>query len=140
MLIWTIISFIVLVHVFKIRYLNYYDELINEEKVDTKNDKKKEEKSKIKEDKKDRIIIRDENTRPFAFLSVLSKIIIIFVKVFVFFFGLFFMFTLLMLAIFFIISALLLVFKCYIYWKHNCDSCITCNKCNNTNVNNRIYI
>ena len=48
MLIWTIISFIVLVHVFKIRYLNYYDELINEEKVDTKNDKKKEEKSKIK--------------------------------------------------------------------------------------------
>lgn len=92
MLIWTIISFIVLVHVFKIRYLNYYDELINEEKVDTKNDKK------------DRIIIRDENTRPFAFLSVLSKIIIIFVKVFVFFFGLFFMFTLLMLAIFFIIS------------------------------------
>ena len=104
MLIWTIISFIVLVHVFKIRYLNYYDELINEEKVDTKNDKKKEEKSKIKEDKKDRIIIRDENTRPFAFLSVLSKIIIIFVKVFVFFFGLFFMFTLLMLAIFFIIS------------------------------------
>lgn len=92
MLIWTIISFIVLVHVFKIRYLNYYDELINEEK------------SKIKEDKKDRIIIRDENTRPFAFLSVLSKIIIIFVKVFVFFFGLFFMFTLLMLAIFFIIS------------------------------------
>ena len=104
MLIWTIISFIVLVHVFKIRYLNYYDKLINEEKVDTKNDKKKEEKSKIKEDKKDRIIIRDENTRPFAFLSVLSKIIIIFVKVFVFFFGLFFMFTLLMLAIFFIIS------------------------------------
>ena len=104
MLIWTIISFIVLVHVFKIRYLNYYDELISEEKVDTKNDKKKEEKSKIKEDKKDRIIIRDENTRPFAFLSVLSKIIIIFVKVFVFFFGLFFMFTLLMLAIFFIIS------------------------------------
>ena len=54
--------------------------------------------------KKDRIIIRDENTRPFAFLSVLSKIIIMFVKVFVFFFGLFFMFTLLMLAIFFIIS------------------------------------
>lgn len=104
MLIWTIISFIVLVHVFKIRYLNYYDELINEEKIDTKDDKKKEEKSKIKEDKKDRIIIRDENTRPFAFLSVLSKIIIIFVKVFVFFFGLFFMFTLLMLAIFFIIS------------------------------------
>ena len=104
MLIWTIISFIVLVHVFKIRYLNYYDEIINEEKIDTKDDKKKEEKSKIKEDKKDRIIIRDENTRPFAFLSVLSKIIIIFVKVFVFFFGLFFMFTLLMLAIFFIIS------------------------------------
>ena len=104
MLIWTIISFIVLVHVFKIRYLNYYDEIINEEKIDTKDDKKKEEKSKIKEDKKDRIIIRDENTRPFAFLSVLSKIIIMFVKVFVFFFGLFFMFTLLMLAIFFIIS------------------------------------
>lgn len=92
MLIWTIISFIVLVHVFKIRYLNYYDEIINEEKIDTK------------DDKKDRIIIRDENTRPFAFLSVLSKIIIMFVKVFVFFFGLFFMFTLLMLAIFFIIS------------------------------------
>ena len=72
--------------------------------TDEYSNKKKEEKSKIKEDKKDRIIIRDENTRPFAFLSVLSKIIIMFVKVFVFFFGLFFMFTLLMFAIFFIIS------------------------------------
>lgn len=40
MIIWTIISIIVLVHVFKIRYLNYYDEIINNEKDDKKQDKK----------------------------------------------------------------------------------------------------
>lgn len=100
MIIWTIISIIVLVHVFKIRYLNYYDEIINTEK----DDKEKDKKSKIKEDKRKKIIIRDENSRPFAFLSVLSKIIIMFVKIFIFFLGLFFAFTLLMLAIMLVVS------------------------------------
>lgn len=103
-IIWTIISIIVLVHVFKIRYLNYYDELINEEKIDSSNDKKQDKKMKIKEKKEKRIIIRDEKSRPFAFLSVLSKIIIMFAKIFIFFLGLFFASTLLMLTIMFVVS------------------------------------
>lgn len=89
-------SVIVIIHVFKIRYLDYYDKLVLENKVEDKDDEVKEEKpSKIEksEDKKEgkfkfklnnepKIIIRDKHTT-FAFLSTLSKIIIGIFKAFV---------------------------------------------------------
>ncbi len=98
-IVWVILSIIILVHVFKIRYLNYYDKIDNKEKSDT-TDKVK----KIKLEKKDRIIIRDDKNRPFEFLSILSRIIIFFTKIFVFFFGLFFAFSLLVLVACFVVS------------------------------------
>lgn len=89
------LSVIVIVHVFKIRYLDYYDKLILENKTDenekveeektTKTDKskdKKESKFKFKLNNEPKIIIRDKHTT-FAFLSTLSKIIIGIFKAFV---------------------------------------------------------
>ena len=84
-----VVGCIILIHTFKIRYLNYFqdkkdnenelsvkDEKISKEEniIDKKNDNKNE-----KVDSK-KIIIRDENDKPFAFLGVFSKIIIFFIK------------------------------------------------------------
>lgn len=85
-IVWFILSVIILVHIFKIRYLDYYERALGEKKV---NEKKNEEKivkekdnskNKIKSESKPNIIIRDADSKPFAFLSVLSKIVIYFIK------------------------------------------------------------
>ena len=88
--VWFIIEFIILVHVFKIRYLNYYDKA-KEEKKNT--DNSDESKDKIKLEKKENVVIRDGKDRPFAFLSVLSKIVIFFIKLFLAWIALILMFT-----------------------------------------------
>ena len=89
--VWFIIEFIILVHVFKIRYLNYYDKA-KEEKKNT--DNSDESKDKIKLEKKENVVIRDGKDRPFAFLSVLSKIVMFFIKLFLAWIALILMFTL----------------------------------------------
>ena len=77
LIIWIIIEAIILIHTFKIRYLNYYDKVSNktEETPIIENNDKKQEK------KKETVIIRDDKHAPFAFLSVLSSIVIIFAKI-----------------------------------------------------------
>ena len=96
-IIWIIIELIILVHTFKIRYLDYYDKL-----------EKKEDKTINNEtNSKEKIIIRDKNERPFAFLSVLSKIIIIFAKIFLLLFSINFIVVLFSLAIALVISIFL---------------------------------
>lgn len=74
--VWFVVSVIVLVHTFKIRYLNYYD------KAKKETEESKNESEKIKLEKKENVVIRDERDKPFAFLSVLSKIVIFFIKLF----------------------------------------------------------
>lgn len=78
-ILWFVIAVIALVHTFKIRYLNYYEEPEKEEKSNKKDSNKKTE---IKTS--ERVIIRDEKDKPFAFLSVLSKIVLFFIKFIVF--------------------------------------------------------
>ena len=79
-----ILSLIVIIHIFKIRYLNYYDKCINTD--DSKNIKNKnsdlnDEKVIFNDNKKEeRIVFRDPNHEPFAFLSILSKIVIYVIK------------------------------------------------------------
>ena len=72
-IIWIIIEVIILIHTFKIRYLNYYDKVSN-----TNEEISKDEKIN---NKKPTVIIRDDKHAPFAFLSVLSSIVIIFAKI-----------------------------------------------------------
>ncbi len=90
------LGFIILIHIYKVRYLDYYDKLVSEtenssNKVDFEKDNVVEDKVKDKqvndtsetkfklEQKTPKIIIRDKH-EPFAFLSVISKIIVAFCK------------------------------------------------------------
>lgn len=88
-LIWLIIAVIALVHTFKIRYLNYYDKENSEKENENKDNNSKEKdnnsnNTQLKNNEK--IIIRDEKDKPFAFLGALSKIVIIFIKFITFWF------------------------------------------------------
>lgn len=85
-------SGIIIVHVFKIRYLDFYDKAVNDENTNsskpdialennTKVNKKEKENNKVhfNINKEPKIIIRDKYTT-FAFLTTLSKLIIGIVK------------------------------------------------------------
>ena len=78
-LIWFVIELIVIVHTFKIRYLNYYEEDKKEENKVVENNNSTNTSEKKSENK----ITRDE--KPFEFLGSLSKIVIIFIKFIAFF-------------------------------------------------------
>ena len=103
---WFVLAVIVMVHTFKIRYLNYYEEITSDEQPSQEEPKKKE---KV-EMKQERVVIRDseENDKPFAFLGVLSKIIIIFIKFLVGCFALGIIATLIGLVIATVVSASLI--------------------------------
>lgn len=79
-----ILSLIVIIHIFKIRYLNYYDKCVDAS--DSKNIKNKNsdlnDKKVISNDnkKEERIVFRDPNHEPFAFLSIFSKAVIYVIK------------------------------------------------------------
>lgn len=108
--IWLIISIIAIIHIFKLRYLNYYDEIVEKEKNvssrKVKENKKEETNTTTSFERKDeeKIILRDPNHEPFAFLSLLSKIVIFFVKITIAFIGLFLVFTLTLSLISLVIS------------------------------------
>lgn len=101
-LIWFIFSVIIIIHIFKLRYLNYYDEII----TDAETDNKKEEKikSEIKNNVKTKIVLRDQKKEPYVFLTVLSKIVILIFKGFISLIGLILIFTLILALIGLIIS------------------------------------
>ncbi len=115
-----IISIIVITHIFKTRYLDYYEKIKSksnepdnesdnphfeyEEKKDTNIEKKRKIPFKKNEDK---IIIRDPKHSEYKFLNTLFKIIIGVIKFFSLCFGLFVVFVLICLFISFIASFLL---------------------------------
>lgn len=82
----TILSAIVFLHIFKIRYLDYY-EFIEEKEIEPEF-KNKKDKNDLPEDKlqiekveqidskKEKIIIRDPNHNPFGFLEIITKCLI----------------------------------------------------------------
>ena len=83
---WFILTIICVIHIFKIRYLDYYDQVINE---NDKNNKKNQEKVELKNknsekithnEKVKNIVIRDKKNQPLAFLSILSNLVIWFMK------------------------------------------------------------
>ena len=109
-ILWFVIAVITLVHTFKIRYLNYYDDSENKDveksESNTKNNKSsenKDENSKLNVSSEEKTI-KDEKDRPFAFLSVLSKIVLFFLKFIVFWIAFSSIFVLIGLVISFVIS------------------------------------
>lgn len=81
-LIWLILSIIIITHIFKIRYLNYYDEYLAKNKKEESFSIKNTESSIPKKAYHERIIFRDENNTPLAFLTILSKIAMGILKIF----------------------------------------------------------
>ena len=75
-LIWAVVAIIVLIHVFKLRYLNDYEKEVEQEKEEKIQNQPEENKEEaIKEVKK-----MEKDEKPFEFLGVLSKIVIFFFK------------------------------------------------------------
>ena len=77
-LIWFIISLISIIYTFKIRYLNYFDNNKKEESDSNEQNSNIDEINNNVNDKREKIIVRDE--KPFEFLGFLSKLVIIFIK------------------------------------------------------------
>lgn len=100
---WIVITIIVVVHVFKIRYLDYYEQVINEDKSKEEIKEKTEEsrenisierKKFTLKNKGPHIIIRDKE--PFAFLNIFAKMALWFIKSIAIIIGLFLAFILLL--------------------------------------------
>lgn len=85
-IIYAFIAIVVMIHIFKIRYLNYYEGTKKEEKIDnTKEEKINEEveEEKIEKEgtsKKEKIVIRDPKDSEYGFINGLLKCIIFFIK------------------------------------------------------------
>ena len=71
-LVWYIISAIIIIHTFKIKYLNNHKKTIVKETKENSNEKT---------NNKEEVIVKEENEKPFEFLEVLAQIIIIFIKI-----------------------------------------------------------
>ena len=108
-----VISIIVITHIFKTRYLDYYEKIKNESnKQDIDDEEKKvtniENNNKLLfKENENKIIIRDPKHSEYKFLNILFKIIVGVIKFFSLCFGLFVTFVLICLFISFIISFLL---------------------------------
>lgn len=108
-------GFAILLHIFKVRYLDYYvivkseDDNIEEKSVNNNNIEKEElnkseQKEKIYlEKKKEKIIIRDPNHSQYKFIKVILKCVIFFIKLFVAGMAIMFSFSL----VFFVVSLVL---------------------------------
>lgn len=116
-----VLAVIVFLEIYKIRYLDYYDKLIDErnnsddvldeEDSDDNRDKAADKVKKridVKASSRDHIIIRDSKERPLAFLRPLSNFIVTIIKIFVLGFSLFFVASLVFFVIALVISAFLL--------------------------------
>lgn len=107
-----ILTIIILIHVFKTRYLNYYiivdaDEENNELVDETRVVENKNIDYKFIEEKKEKIIIRDPKHSEYKFLNGILKCLLFVVKVLDAFIGLFFCFTFVVFIIAFVLSFLI---------------------------------
>lgn len=107
---WYAITIIAVIHIFKIRYLDYYEQIVaNGDKEDKENKEEKATKISLIPNKnislrnnEPKIVIRDKE--PLAFLNLLAKIAIWFIKSIAIMFGLFLAFILLLGVIGLVIS------------------------------------
>ena len=92
------VSITILLHIFKIRYLDYYEivesKSTNDDEEKDNNLKATEQNNKIFiENKKEKIIVRDPEHSQFKFLTAIIKMVLICIKIFVGFFAMFFAFS-----------------------------------------------
>lgn len=83
-----VVSFVLLVHIFKIRYLDYFitvedletKEKTIEEPIEDLESSSKEEVRKFSLNKKNKIIIRDPKHSTYGFFGILAKVVVYFIK------------------------------------------------------------
>ena len=110
-----LVSIIIITHIFKIRYLDYYDKLLGKSDSESANNlvdnKEGEEHDKnnrmVFQNNENKIIIRDPKHSEYKFINNLFKIIIGVIKFFSLWFGLFVVFVLICLLLSFVLSFLL---------------------------------
>lgn len=94
-----LVSFIIFIHLFKIRYLDYYitifDQNIGEKVIEEPLDEVKKE----MKGKKEKIIIRDPEHSRFSFFDFLARIVVGIIKIMFFLIGIFFVLTFTFLAV-----------------------------------------
>ena len=93
----TILSIVILIHIFKTRYLNYYYELKSDKQIN----------KIILNENKDKIIIRDPSHSGYRLVNFLFKLSILFIKLFALLFVFGISIIIVLLSIIFIISFLL---------------------------------
>ena len=74
-LVWFVIAAIIVIHTFKIKYLNDYEKIVKESE-----ENKKEYITNNKGEKQEVVFTKNENEKPAEFLSTLAKIVMIFIK------------------------------------------------------------
>jgi len=82
-----VVSIIIITHIFKTRYLNYYEQ-IKGEKTKRQENNNKEENENITFKNNDKIIIRDSKHSEYNFINMMFKFIIFIIKFFAIWFGL----------------------------------------------------
>ena len=108
-------SIIIVFHVFKIRYLNYYNKLRNVGLNNSENDKidieNTNDNSNVNENKKiffktneKQIIIRDSEHSEYRFINAIFKFLIGIIKIFTIFIAIFLIFTLISILLLFVLS------------------------------------
>lgn len=102
-----IVVLCIMLHIFKIRYLDYFvieekEEVTEEKKEDIKKEVKEEK--KVFERKKEKVIIRDPKDSKNGFISLLAKCILYMVKFFVLLFGISFSASLVGFVVAFVLS------------------------------------
>lgn len=88
---------VVMLHIFKLRYLDYYEIIDKQDDVKTKDKEEKEIKNDIKHNN-EKIIIRDPERSSIKFFSLIAKMIVIIFKAFVGCFSLMFVFSFIFIA------------------------------------------
>ncbi len=98
-----VIGTTIFLHIFKIRYLNYY-EMVKEDDKNTEEKKKIEENNEEK--KKEKIVIRDPEHSESNFLNGIIKVVLIFIKVCAAFYSIIGIFTFIALIVLLVLSFL----------------------------------
>lgn len=98
-----IIGTTIFLHIFKIRYLDYY-EFVKEDKKTVETEREPEQEKIVIQKKQEKVVIRDPEDSQSNFLTGIFKITLIGIKIFVAFFGFFGVFTFIGLVILFVLS------------------------------------
>lgn len=108
LLICFILSFVIIIHIFKIRYLNYYIDEINNKNTYEEDNEVETKHKKVELKKEDKIIIRDPSHSEYRLINGMLKFIMKIFKIFTFMISMLFCFSLVFFILLFVLSFLII--------------------------------